>query len=229
MAARLRIAAAAVALVGVGFAASPADAATRTTRPNSACSAKQVGATTAARGGGQVRCTKIGRRTYRWRLVVVAPPATTVPAPAPPSAPVPAPAGWQEQMLAKVNAERAAAGVAPLSWCPTLSVAAQRHTDDMLATSTLTHTGSDGSGLKERAERAGYLGWNRLGENVAYGYPDVDAVMAGWMGSSGHKANLLNPAFTHLGAAQATGVSTMSGGTFTLTWWTQDFGANGTC
>ena len=125
-------------------------------------------------------------------------------------------------MLARINSERAAVGAAPLVACGTLRSAAQGHTLDQASHSTMTHTGSDGSDLRTRAERAGYRGWTSIGENVAYGYASVDAVMNGWMASSGHRANLLNPAFTHVGLGQAAG----SGGT---PYWTQDFGRSGSC
>ena len=86
----------------------------------------------------------------------------------------------------------------------------------------MTHTGSDGSGLGLRADRAGYLGWTALGENVAMGYPSVDAVMAGWMGSSGHRANLLSTSYVHVGF----GLANATNGS---PYWTQDFGRSGTC
>ena len=35
-------------------------------------------------------------------------------------------------------------------------------------------------------------GLSGVGENVAYGYPNGKAVVRGWMGSDGHRANLLN-------------------------------------
>ena len=35
-------------------------------------------------------------------------------------------------------------------------------------------------------------GLSAVGENVAYGYPNGKAVVRGWMGSDGHRANLLN-------------------------------------
>ena len=38
-----------------------------------------------------------------------------------------------------------------------------------------------------------------VGENVAYGYPDGTAVTAGWMGSTGHRANILNARYRLIG------------------------------
>lgn len=125
-------------------------------------------------------------------------------------------------MLAEINAERARVGAAPLTLCATLGTAAQAHSADQAAARTMTHTGSDGSTLGTRAERAGYRGWNGLGENVAYGYTSVEAVMSGWMASPGHKANLLNTAYTHVGVGRA---SASNG----VDYWTQDFGRGGTC
>lgn len=125
-------------------------------------------------------------------------------------------------MLASVNAERARVGAPALALCGTLNNAAQAHSADQAATSNMTHTGSDGSTLGTRADRAGYRGWSTLGENVAYGYSTPDAVMVGWMNSPGHKANLLNASYTHLGLGKATSGSGVP-------YWTQDFGRNGSC
>jgi uncharacterized protein YkwD len=136
--------------------------------------------------------------------------------------PAPGPHEWQSAMLDQVNAHRAAVGAAPLGWCPTVAVAAQAHSEDQSAHQAMSHTGSDGSTAWERLNRAGYLGWTRAGENVAYGYASVDAVMAGWMSSSGHRANILDARFTHFGA----GLADSSAGT---PYWTQDFGTGGSC
>lgn len=55
-----------------------------------------------------------------------------------------------------------------------------------------------------------------VGENVAYGNVSADQMMSMWMHSPGHRANILKPAFTHLGVAA---VRTSSG-----RWWgTQNF------
>ncbi len=84
----------------------------------------------------------------------------------------------------------------------------------------MSHTGGDGSTMSQRVERAGYVGWMRLGENVAAGYPTIAAVMMGWMNSPGHRQNLLDARFVHLGVGQTTNGSI---------YWTQDFGTSGTC
>jgi uncharacterized protein YkwD len=125
-------------------------------------------------------------------------------------------------MLARVNAERAAVGAPPLVRCGALERAAVAHTADQAAHDQMSHVGSDGSTFVQRAERAGYHHWTALGENVAAGYPNVGAVMNGWMQSPGHRANILNRAYTHFGMGHAVS----AGGT---PYWTQDFGRSGTC
>ena len=160
-----------------------------------------------------------GLKTFEMLKAISAQNQAPAPAPAPAAA---QPAGWEAEMLGAVNFHRAANGVAPLVACGNLNEAAQAHSQDQADHSSMSHNGSDGSTVGERAGRAGYAGWYRLGENVAYGYPDIASVMAGWMGSSGHKANILDGRFTHLGVGRA-----RSG---TGPWyWTQVFGAAGSC
>ena len=42
---------------------------------------------------------------------------------------------------------------------------------------------------------------NRVGENVAYGYPTGRAAVKAWLKSPGHRANLLEPSYRLLGMA----------------------------
>jgi uncharacterized protein YkwD len=129
---------------------------------------------------------------------------------------------WVADMLGVVNARRAEAGVAPLALCGTLQAAARGHSADQAASNRMSHTGSGGSNMQQRAEGAGYVGWSGLAENVAAGYGDVGSVMAGWMGSDGHRRNLLSANYEHVGFGLANGAD----GT---PYWTQDFGRSGTC
>jgi uncharacterized protein YkwD len=112
-----------------------------------------------------------------------------------------------------VNAERAEAGCSPVKVNTTLTRAAQDHSEDMAASGTMSHTGSDGSSPGDRITRAGYS-WSTYGENVAYGYSTPEQVMTGWMNSPGHKENILNCAFKEIGVGLAQPGS----------YWTQDFG-----
>ncbi|MGW3956707.1 CAP domain-containing protein [Streptomyces sp. NPDC004752] len=112
-----------------------------------------------------------------------------------------------------VNDERSKAGCSALTLNDTLSKAAQAHSEDMAAHQNMSHTGSDGSAPGDRITKAGYT-WSAYGENVAYGYPTPEQVMAAWMSSPGHKANILNCSFKDIGVGLA-----QPGG-----YWTQDFG-----
>jgi uncharacterized protein YkwD len=125
-------------------------------------------------------------------------------------------------MLGLVNARRAEVGAPPLRLCATLMTSAQRHSDDQAAHATMSHTGSDGSNMVQRAVAAGYVGWTAMAENVAAGQPTVDSVVGAWMGSSGHRANLLGSAYTDVGFGRA------ASGAGTL-YWTQVFGRSGAC
>lgn len=165
------------------------------------------------------------RRRLAVALLGFAPLALTAcPSQTPPPQPDPvgAPASWQAEMLHDINAFRAAAGVGPLSGCDALDRAAQDHSEDQAAHDAMSHVGSDGSDIGVRGNRAGYAGWNALGENVAYGFNAVNTVMVGWMNSSGHRANILSRSYEHVGF----GLATSASGT---RYWTQDFGAGGTC
>ena len=99
--------------------------------------------------------------------------------------------GATARIVELVNAERRKAGCSPVTLNATLVKAAQAHSADMAAHQNMSHTGSDGSSPGDRITRAGY-NWSTYGENIAYGYATPEQVMAAWMSSQGHKANILN-------------------------------------
>ncbi|MFD0431047.1 CAP domain-containing protein [Streptomyces zhihengii] len=101
-------------------------------------------------------------------------------------------------MLALVNKERAAAGCGPVTANAKLTKAADDYSDVMAASGVMSHTGPDGSTMTSRVEAAGYA-WSTLGENIARGQADAEAVMDAWMNSPGHRANILNCSFDELG------------------------------
>ncbi|MEU1191375.1 CAP domain-containing protein [Streptomyces sp. NPDC005859] len=141
------------------------------------------------------------------------PPASATPtSPSTPKAAAPA-SGTTARIVQLVNAERGKVGCSPLTLNAVLTKAAQAHSVDMAAHQNMSHTGSDGTSPGDRITRAGYS-WSTYGENVAYGYATPEQVMAGWMASPGHKANILNCAFKEIGVGLAQPGS----------YWTQDFG-----
>ena len=136
------------------------------------------------------------------------------PAPTPPP-PAPGIGAQQQQVLDLVNAERTSRGLAPLSSDVRLADAAQGHSADQAARSTMSHTGADGSNAGQRIDRTGFSA-NWWGENVAMGYGSPQSVMAAWMASPGHRANIHSTNATHLGV----GLAWSSSG---APYWTQVF------
>lgn len=90
----------------------------------------------------------------------------------------------------------------PLTLNSRLAAAAQTHSDDMAKYSYLEHQGRDGSSPAQRVTRAGYA-WSHAGENIAGGAGSPDEVVAGWLKSAGHCANIMSPAFSEMGVAYA--------------------------
>lgn len=122
-----------------------------------------------------------------------------------------------DAVRALTNAERAAAGLPPLALDPHLTMAAQRHSADMVARDFYSHTAPEGSRPWDRAAAAGCR-HRGIGENIACGQRTPSEVVRGWMNSPGHRANILKPEFSHIGVGYATG--SRAG-----TYWTQLFGS----
>ena len=111
------------------------------------------------------------------------------------------------RILAETNAARASVGLA--------AVAADLALDTISQACAETQ-----SGIDLMAHCDGYhthypTGWTWAAENVAAGYA-ADGVVAGWMDSPGHRANILDPSATHIGIGYAVSTS----GT---TYFTQNF------
>ncbi len=91
----------------------------------------------------------------------------------------------------QTNALRASAGLEPLGTSAALTRAAAGHARDMTQNGFFSHTGSNGSGIGDRARAAGY-GFCFIAENIAQGQTSVDGVLNGWMNSTGHRRNILS-------------------------------------
>lgn len=138
-------------------------------------------------------------------------------------------ANFREQALVRMNAYRTAGATcgstsfpaAPaLAWNDTLTQAALVHSDDMVARNFFSHTGSDGSNPSQRANAAGYSG--PAGENLAAGQAGINEVMAAWMASPGHCANLMNTSHRDVGLACVSGTASND----YRTYWTMLLGAS---
>jgi uncharacterized protein YkwD len=138
-------------------------------------------------------------------------------------------AGWdaawvafEDRVLELVNQRRAEGAdcgtggifepAGPLIMNGALRCAARNHSMDMRERDYFDHYTPEGLGPADRLDDAGYSG-SAWAENVAWGYWTPEAVVAGWMSSPGHCANLMRAHFTE------TGVGYYEGDL-----WTQTFG-----
>ena len=124
------------------------------------------------------------------------PPATSSAVPTTTTTPPPPPS-LADQVLALVNEARAGAGCDPVTMHAALVSAAQGHADDMAAHNYFSHESQDGRTFVDRAMAAGYP--DPGAENIAKGQPDAASVMAAWLNSPPHRANIMNCDLTTIG------------------------------
>ena len=134
------------------------------------------------------------------------------------------PEGTASRMLTRVNAERSATGLAPLTWCPSLARSAYNHSRDMAERQYFEHDSPEGDEVSDRAQAEGY-DYSFVGENIAVGQESVVEVMDDWMNSPGHRANLLMSSYEHFGLGVFRGPYERQSAIY----WTQNFGAGGAC
>jgi len=139
-------------------------------------------------------------------------------------------AALRSATLCLLNEERAKRGLAPLSSNAQLGKAAQNYSRAMVRESFFDHVSPGGSTLLTRVRRGTrYLRGARrysLGENIAWGSGSFATPMEtvrGWMESSGHRANILNRSFRHVGVGVANGAPEDDQGMPAATY-TTDFG-----
>jgi uncharacterized protein YkwD len=125
-------------------------------------------------------------------------------------------AALQRAVVCLINQQRQSYGLPRLLENTRLNRSAQGWTNTMVALREFSH----GADFAARISAVGFR-WSNAGENIATGFRTPAAVVRGWMASTGHCQNILNPAFRDVG----TGVSrrpiagySSRGGT-----WTQDF------
>jgi uncharacterized protein YkwD len=109
------------------------------------------------------------------------------------------------RVLDLTNNERNKAGLAPLTASVELQAAAQSYTLVLASGDCFAHTCGPMPNFADRDAAAGYAGWWSLGENLAGGYSTPEEVVAGWMASPGHRANMLSAAFSEVGIGVTSG------------------------
>ncbi len=104
-----------------------------------------------------------------------------------------------------INRERAVHGERPLRPNRRLRRAAQSHTESMAFGDYFEHTGPRGGTPLTRMRAAGYISSRssyEVGENIAWGTLGLAtprAIVAAWMGSPPHRANILDPRYRETG------------------------------
>ena len=107
------------------------------------------------------------------------------------------------EMLESVNGQRRAVGLDELTLSTELSRVAQIKAEDMRDQGYFSHTSPTYGSPFDMMKKFG-ISYRSAGENIAKGYRTVDAVMNGWMNSSGHRANILSSSYTQLGVGYCT-------------------------
>lgn len=95
-----------------------------------------------------------------------------------------------DEVVRQVNQERNARGLSTLSVDPELTRAAAIRAREIAE--SFSHTRPDGSSWSTVSDAAS-------GENIARGHDSADRVMAAWMSSEGHRANILRASYTRIG------------------------------
>lgn len=107
-------------------------------------------------------------------------------------------AAYEAEVVRLVNEERSKHGLAPLIQDWQLSRVARYKSQDMRDLGYFSHT-SPTYGSPFDMMRSFGISYRTAGENIAKGYQSPEAVVRGWMNSPGHRANILNSSYTHIG------------------------------
>ena len=105
---------------------------------------------------------------------------------------------YEAEVIRLVNEIRRENGLNPLTANWELSRVARYKSQDMADNRYFSHT-SPTYGSPFQMIKAFGLSYRTAGENIAMGYSTPQAVVDGWMNSSGHRANILNASYTQIG------------------------------
>jgi uncharacterized protein YkwD len=100
-----------------------------------------------------------------------------------------------------MNAHRVSLGLSPLVWDSRAAAVAQAHSRDMFNRHYFSHTSLDGRSTWDRLAERG-ITYSQAGENLAWGQDTGSAVLTGWLGSPGHRANIENGSYTRHGVGK---------------------------
>lgn len=161
-----------------------------------------------------VTATRTAERGQRFSI-----PAPVQPKPAPEASATGDPV--LDEVLELTNVERAKAGLAALTVDRRLMESAQLHSECQARRNLLTHDGPNGESPSDRMKATGYV-VRHWAENAARGFgTSAEAVVAAWMRSPSHRANILRSTVTEIGL----GIAYSADGT---PFWTQNFASSWT-
>jgi uncharacterized YkwD family protein len=119
---------------------------------------------------------------------------------------------YEQQVVDLTNAERQKAGLAPLKVDLALSKVAREKSRDMAANNYFDHNSPTYGSPFDMMKKFG-ISYRSAGENIAKGQRTPKEVVQAWMNSQGHRENILNSSYTHIG------VGYVENGNY----WTQQF------
>lgn len=121
----------------------------------------------------------------------------------------------ENEVIRLVNVQRANNGLGALTQNWELSRVARYKSQDMLSKGYFAHQSPTYGSPFVMMDNFG-IKFSAAGENIAYGHKTPAEVMNSWMNSSGHRSNILSPAYNQIGV----GVAKAANGTY---YWTQMF------
>ncbi len=137
----------------------------------------------------------------------------------------------REAILCLINQKRAAEGEQPLRTNPKLQAAAESHSNECVELDYFAHVSPSGETPVERIQGSGYLpspfdGYV-LGENLAWGTYELgtpQAIVAAWIASPPHLANILEGRYTETGIGVTPAVPSSRGEGAPGATYAQEFG-----
>ncbi|HYK71622.1 MAG TPA: CAP domain-containing protein [Pseudoneobacillus sp.] len=119
---------------------------------------------------------------------------------------------YEQKVVDLTNQERTKIGAPALKVDVALSKMARDKSQDMATNNYFSHTSPTYGSPFDMMKQYG-ITYRYAGENIAMGQKTPEEVVQAWMNSEGHRKNMLNPNFTHIG------VGYVSQGNY----WTQEF------
>ncbi|USK58370.1 CAP domain-containing protein [Peribacillus asahii] len=105
---------------------------------------------------------------------------------------------FEKKVVELTNAERAKQGLAPLTLDTELSKVARAKSQDMKDKNYFDHNSPTYGSPFDMMKSFG-ISYKSAGENIAQGQTTPEQVVQAWMNSQGHRENIMNSSFTHIG------------------------------